>query len=196
MITCAMVLAAGKSRRMGCQKLLLPLGGIPMIRRVVDEILASPVDRTFVVVGEDATQIQRALEGCRVEVVVNDSGRDDMLASVRCGLQAFPGSCGAILVVLGDQPGLKRSLVAGLISAAQTTGRNLVVPVYGGHRGHPLLFSARFKDEVMTEFDGTGLRGLLAKHPAEVFEFPTDSPAVIEDIDTLEDYHHHFKTFQ
>lgn len=186
--TGAIVLAAGKSSRMGCQKLLLPLGGRPMIRTVVNEIRASPCDHICVVVREGESKIQRALPGCQVTFAVNRSQSDDMLSSVRCGLQALPASFGWVLLALGDQPGLKRSLIARLISVAQDTSHSLVVPTYEGRRGHPLLFSVSCRDEVMTEFDGTGLRGLLSKHPDQVLEWPCESRAAIEDIDTLEDY--------
>ena len=80
----AIVLAAGRSRRMGVQKLLLPLGGQPVIARTVDEVLGSPVDEVFVVIGQDGKRIRRALRRRRVHFVINPQLEGDMLSSVRC----------------------------------------------------------------------------------------------------------------
>jgi len=194
--TCAIVLAGGKSQRMGRQKLLLPLGGRPMIAVVVDEVLRSPCDQTFVVVGEDGARIQQALEGRPVTFVGNRGEREDMLTSVRCGLQALPDTCDSILIVLGDQPGIQRSLITQMLASYAGTGCRIVVPAYQGRRGHPLLFSARYRQEVMTEFDETGLRGLLYKHPEQVFELPCESPAMLGDIDTPEQYERRRSEFE
>ena len=97
MIT-AVVLAAGQSRRMGTQKLLLQLGTQTVIGHVVDAIRSSPVDRIIVVVGRDEEAIRRALGDREVMFAVNPDPEGDMLSSVRCGLQALPGECRAVLV--------------------------------------------------------------------------------------------------
>ena len=108
---CALVLAAGQSRRMGTQKLLLPLEGQPVIVHVVDELLRSPVDRVFVVVGEGGRQIREAMAGRRVHFVTNTDAEGEMLSSVRCGLTAMPAECDAALVAL-QHPLLGVELVA------------------------------------------------------------------------------------
>ena len=185
---CAIVLAAGRSRRMGVQKLLLPIHGEPLIARVVDEVLGSPVDRVFVVVGADATGITAALAGRRVSIVCNPAVEGEMLSSVRCGLQALPPDCDAVLVVLGDQPGISRSVMAQLADAFLTGPHVIVVPVYHGQRGHPLLFAMRYRDEILRAYDSVGLRGLLQAHPDEVCEVPVGLPGVLEDLDLPEDY--------
>jgi molybdenum cofactor cytidylyltransferase len=184
----AIVLAAGRSVRMGTQKLLLPIGDRPVITRIVDELLASPVDQIIVVVGAEAERIREALGNRAVTVVRNPEATGDMLSSVRCGLRAVPESGEAILVALGDQPGLTRGLVAELLRAFRSTGRRIVVPVCAGRRGHPLLFAVSLKDEVLVKYDGVGLQGLLETHAAEVLECPVVSPAMLEDMDSPEDY--------
>ena len=184
----AIVLAAGRSRRMGAQKLLLPLDGQPVITRVVDEVLGSPVDEVLVVVGSDANRVKQALEGRRVRLVVNPRAEGDMLSSVRCGLMAVPEQCTAALVVLGDQPGISAAVVAELARAFRTGNRGIVVPTFDGKRGHPLLFSAGYRNEVLTRYDELGLRGLLHAHPDDVSEIQVSTPEVIEDMDLPEDY--------
>lgn len=185
---CAVVLAAGRSLRMGTQKLLLPVAGDPLIARVVDELLRSPVDETFVVTGADGARIIETLAGRRVRFVANPELDGDMLNSVRCGLRALPESCHAVLVALGDQPRLTAGLVVKLVEAFHQSGRGIVVPVHGKRRGHPLLFSARFRDEILQRFDGVGLRGLLEAHPQEIAEIPVEAQRELDDVDTPDDF--------
>ena len=199
----AIVLAAGRSRRMGAQKLLLPLGGRPVIARIVDELLGGPVDEVIVdevivdevivdevivVIGQDGQRIRQVLAGRRVHLVVNPDAEADMLSSVRCGLRAMPPQCDAALVVLGDQPGISREVVAELVQALRTGSRGIVVPTFQGRRGHPLLFSADYRDEILNHYDQVGLRGLLQAHADDVAEVKVSTPEVIEDMDSAEDY--------
>jgi molybdenum cofactor cytidylyltransferase len=187
--TCAVVLAAGRSRRMGdgIQKLLLPLGGTTMIGRVVDALLDTRVDRVIVVAGPDG-QVADALKGRRVTLVTNVKPEADMLSSVRCGLEALSQNCEAVLVALGDQPGVTPYLVDEMLRTFARCERGVLVPTYEGRRGHPLLFSTRYREEVLTRYDGEGLRGLLRSHPDDVFEMPATHPAVVEDVDRRADY--------
>lgn len=183
----AMVLAAGKSTRMGRQKLLLPIGEGTVISQIVDEVLASPVDDVLVVVRGDREAIEQALEGRTVRFVENPDIDGDMLSSVRCGLKAM-GQPDGILVVLGDQPRISRHVVAALIRALGDDGDRIVVPVYQGKRGHPLLFSAAYRQEILESYDGVGLRGLMMAHADSVCEVEVDSPAVLENMNVPPDY--------
>jgi molybdenum cofactor cytidylyltransferase len=184
----AMVLAAGQSRRMGTQKLLLPLQGKPMIAIVVDELLRSPVDEVFVVVGKDGDAVRQALAGRNVRFVTNTQPEEEMLQSVRCGLAAMPPETVAAIVALGDQPGISSDVVAELVCSYHASEHGIVVPICGGKRGHPLLFSVRYREEVLTCHDGRGLRGLLDAHPDDVLEVEVGKPGVLEDIDWPEEY--------
>jgi molybdenum cofactor cytidylyltransferase len=111
-----------------------------------------------------------------------------MLSSVRCGLRALPAMCEAILVALGDQPAVTAGLVDALVEGFRAGRHRIVVPVHGGRRGHPLLFSADYRPEILTQYDDQGLRGLLGAHPDEVFELPVSTAAVLSDVDYPEDY--------
>jgi len=185
---CALVLAAGRSRRMGAQKLLLPLGGRPVIARVVDEVLRSGVDEVFVVAGGDAAGLAEALGDRRVRFVVNPDPDGEMLSSVRCGLAAMPRECAAALVVLGDQPSLEAGVIAPLLEAFRASGRGIVAAAHGGRRGHPILIDMRYRDEILSRHDGVGLRGLARAHPEDVFEAEVPAPGVLDDMDGPEDF--------
>jgi molybdenum cofactor cytidylyltransferase len=184
----AIVLAAGRSERMGTQKLLLPLGGKPVIACVVDELLRSPVEVTLVVIGRDGAGVREGLASRPVQFVENPDPTSDMLASVRCGLRALPTGCSGRLVVVGDQPGLDHAVVEAMIAVFRCDESRIIVPASQGRRGHPLLFGIAVGEEVLRCFEGEGLRGLLAAHPEAVVELPVQDAATLEDMDTPADY--------
>jgi len=111
-----------------------------------------------------------------------------MLSSVRCGLRALPPECAAVVVVPGDQLAVSAPLVNSLVRSFRTAGKGLLVPVYEGKRGHPLMFSARYCPEVLALFEGVGLRGLLQVHGDDLCELSISTPAVLCDIDSPADY--------
>ncbi|MHC4712419.1 MAG: nucleotidyltransferase family protein [Planctomycetota bacterium] len=183
----AIVLAGGRSRRMGTQKLLLPYGGMTVVARVVDQLTASGVDSVLVVVNAQGAAVAEEALRHGAAVVTNPEDEAPMLSSVRCGLRAL-GPCEAVLVALGDQPSITSGLVDSMIAALSEAGKGIVVPTYGGKRGHPLLFSAKYTDEILSLYDETGLRGLLDAHPDDVFEMAASTDAVLSDMDCPEDY--------
>ncbi len=185
---CAVVLGAGLSSRMGAQKLLLPFGGKTVIAHIVDQLLASSVDEVYVVVGHEGRKVSEELSGRKVTIVENPDYESGMLSSVRCGLSHLPANCSAILVALGDQPSITPQLVDKMLEAFSSAEKRILVPLCNGRRGHPLLFSAFYRDQVLKSFDDVGLRGLLHAHPEDVFELTVSSSAVLSDMDCPEDY--------
>jgi molybdenum cofactor cytidylyltransferase len=185
---CAIVLAAGLSRRMGVQKLLLPFGGKTVIGHIVDQLLASTIDKLLVVTGHQAERITEELSARPVSIMHNPDYESGMLSSVRCGLRALPQQCEAILVALGDQPSITSALVELMVQSFDTAEKQILVPLYNGRRGHPILFSRLYREEILTHFDDVGLRGLLRAHPDEVFELTVSTPCVLSDMDYPQDY--------
>jgi len=185
---CAIVLAAGRSRRMGAQKLLLPFGGRTVIRHIVGEVLRSPIDEVVVVVGPDSAAVADALAGLRVTIVANPDPGGEMLLSIRCGIRALPPQCDAVLVALGDQPTITARLIGRMIESYRAAGRGILVPVHGGRPGHPILFSTRYREEILMRHDDVGLCGLRRAHADDVFEFLVPDASVLSDMDYPEDY--------
>lgn len=184
----AIVLAAGESRRMGRQKLLLPYGGRTVIEHIVEQVLASEVSQTIVVTGHDAEAVKAVLANKPLTVVENPRYRKGMLTSVRRGLQEVEPEAEAFMVVLGDQPSVSSPLINVLIRGFQDSERGIVVPFYQDDTGHPIVISTRYRDEIMTQFDDTGLRGLIYGYPERVHRLPVNVPEVLRDMDTPEDY--------
>lgn len=188
---CAIVLAAGRSRRMGTQKLLLPIAGKPIITRVVDELQQSSVAATLVVTGTDGQKIQAALSGRKVSFINNPDADGDMLSSIRCGSRALPSGCVASLIVLGDQPNLTSELVTKLIAGLKENGRGIILPTHQGHRGHPVLMSAKLCEKLVSRHYAAGLREFLDSHPEDVFAVEIPDGSTLQDMDTPEDYQRH-----
>lgn len=193
---CAIVLAAGQSERMGAQKLLLPFGGKTVIAHIVEQITASSVDEVYVVVGYQWKQVSEGLSGSAFSIVKNSNYKSGMLSSVRCGLKAIPQECKAVLVALGDQPSITTKLIDNMLQNFSSTEKQILVPIYDGKRGHPIIFSAVYRDEILTHYDDIGLRGLLYAHKGDVFELPVASSGVLSDMDCPEDYQRELTLFE
>jgi len=185
---CAIVLAAGLSNRMGVQKLLLPFGGKTVIGHIVDQLLTSTIGEVYVVVGHQAECISAELSGRAVTIVNNPNYESGMLSSVRRGIQSLSKECRAVMVVLGDQPSITTELINKMLKSFAATEKSILVPLYEGKRGHPVLFSRQYCDEIMTHYNDVGLRGLLHSHPEEVLELTVSTASVLCDMDYPEDY--------
>lgn len=183
----AVVLAAGASRRMGQVKQALPFGKSTVLGSVLDALQSSRVARTIVVLGHHADAARKAVGHRPVEEVVNPEPDRGMLSSVQCGVAAVHDA-DAFLIALGDQPQLGSLVVDRLIDAAEGSSRSIFVPVYGGKRGHPLLLRAKYREEILSLQLSKGLNTLLAAHPDEIEEIEMDSPDILEDLDTPEEY--------
>ena len=185
----AVVPAAGMSRRMGTSKQLLPFAGTTVIGHIVDELRRSRVDEIRVVVGHEADRLREELGPRGVQIIVNPNyEHTDMLASIRRGLAGLSPQCRAILVAAGDQPAIRAELIDALIDRYATAGRGIVVPCHADRRGHPVLFAASYCAEILAGFDQVGLRGLLAAHADDVFEFQVLARLMVSDMNYPEDY--------
>ncbi len=184
----AVVLAAGESLRMGTQKLALPFGGRTVVETVVMAALDSAVDRTLVVLGADQDRIRRILSPYPVRFAVNADYKRGMLSSIQAGFRAAPPEARALVVMLGDQPAIPAQVVDEVVACYRKRGRGIVLPVFAGRRGHPVLIEARYREEVLGLDPEVGLRQLLRSHPDDVAEVDASTGAVLRDMDRPEDY--------
>jgi len=174
---------------MGSQKLLLPFAGKTVITHIIDQLLASVIDKVYVVVGHEPDRIAKELSGCPVTIVTNPDYKSGMLSTVRVGFEALPADCEAVLVVLGDQPGIISHLVDEMIHSFRETKKGILVPLHNAKRGHPIIVARHYQREILTHYDQTGLRGLLYAHPDDIFELNVSTSSVLHDMDYPEDYH-------
>ncbi len=183
----ALVLAAGQSTRMGRPKPLVRLGDRALLEWVLEALRGARVNETIVVLGADADRVRAALPVDRVRVVVNAAYPEGMSTSLRAGVGALSPEARAFLVVLGDAPFVRTSTIDALIAAYERGGARIVLPVYEGVRGNPVLIDRSLANEVDRITGDQGCRALRLSHPEETREVPVDDPGVIIDLDTPEE---------
>ncbi|WP_372617665.1 NTP transferase domain-containing protein [Falsiroseomonas sp.] len=186
---CALVLAAGRSRRMApLNKLLVPDSkGVPMIARVVDNVLASHARPVIVVTGHERERIEEALAGRPVLFAHADDYAEGLSASLKAGLRAVPPEAEGMLVCLGDMPLVSGEMLDRLIGAFDPEeGRAIVQPTYRGKQGNPMLWSREFLADMLTISGDVGARHLAARNAERLVEVEMASDAVLRDFDTTE----------
>ncbi|MBA3471170.1 MAG: nucleotidyltransferase family protein [Herpetosiphonaceae bacterium] len=182
------VLAAGLSSRMGQPKQLLDWRGTPLVRHVVLQALAAPLDRVVVVVHPTVPGLLAALADLPIVLVEQSDPAQGQGDSLRLGIAALPEAVSAALVLLGDQPFVTGALIGELIAAAQSTAASIVAPLIAGRRANPVLFKRRWFAALGSIHGDHGARQLIADHPAELLLVPIDAPLAGADVDTLADY--------
>lgn len=181
------VLAAGRSRRMGQAKLLMKVGGRAIIRYVVESVLAGGVDSVWVVTGPDVEPIEAALAGIEVQIAVNPAPEEGQAGSVRTGIAALPPSVDAVLIALGDQPLLAPSIIPALLAARRTSPKLIVAPRYRDGQGNPVVFKREIFPELLRLTGDQGARPIIQKEPTRVEWVELDLP-MPPDVDTPDDY--------
>jgi molybdenum cofactor cytidylyltransferase len=183
----AILLAAGRSRRMGALKPLLPFGETTVIRSCVEHLVSGGVDEIIVVVGHQAEDVKSHLENLNMSFVFNPDPDSEMSASISCGLQAIGPQTGAVLIMPADHPAVGPEVMRKLIEHWKA-GFSLVVPEYKGHGGHPVLVDLSYRAELAQLDPLQGLRALFAAHRNQVRRVPVASRYIARDLDTWDDY--------
>jgi molybdenum cofactor cytidylyltransferase len=184
----AIVLAAGRSTRMGAaNKLLADVGGRPMVRRVVEAALASAASPVLVVTGHQEAEVREALAGLEVTFVHNPDYTKGLSSSLKAGIGAVPEAVGGALVLLGDMPQITPAHLGHLIAAfAEGRGNSIIVPTHAGKWGNPVLWPRAYFAEMLQLEGDAGAKRLLAAHASRVREVELGTDAIFADIDTPE----------
>jgi molybdenum cofactor cytidylyltransferase len=182
-----LILAAGKGERVGLQKLLLPWKGKTIIEEVIETFLRTKVNEIIVVLGRDHEILRNILSPYPVKVVYNSNYATGKASSIKRGLQAIDVRAEGIMIAMGDMPLIEPQLVDRMIDVFLEK-RKIVVPVWEGKKGHPVLFPRAFQAELMKITGDEGGKGILQEFRSSVFELVTDSPTILMDVDTFEDY--------
>ena len=183
------VLAAGESRRMGQPKQLLPFGERTILERVVDTLLAAGVGEVVVVLGHLAERVRAVLGDRPVRAVINESYRQGMLSSVKCGVGAVGTEYDAILIALGDQPHIECAVVSEVMHAYRAGNAGIVIPRYGEKKGHPIIISLqKYREAIVNLPEDVGLNALMQEHADDVRLLDVATEDIIRDIDVPDDY--------
>ncbi|HEY7165596.1 MAG TPA: nucleotidyltransferase family protein [Candidatus Binatia bacterium] len=194
----AIILSAGESSRMGRPKALLPVDGVRFIEKIVTTLRSTRVGDIIVVLGHNAEEMREKIADLSVTIVINPDYRQGQLSSLIAALrnlQAAParGRIDGVLVHLVDHPFIDRELVDRMIEKFFETGKSIVVPTYGGRRGHPVIFSRSLFPEILAAPLNQGAKAVVSAHRDDTLEIPTSYEGVTIDIDTPEEYRRNVK---
>lgn len=188
----AILLAAGRSQRMGAFKPLLPFGTTTVVRSSIDYLRKGGVEDIVLVVGHRAEEVEESLSGIQLPGVqlsfaLNPNPESQMSASIACGIRELSRETKAVLIALTDQPAIPDAVVRGLLDQWQS-GNKLVIPEFEGRGGHPVLVDLSFREELLSLDPNLGLKAFFDAHRNEVRRFPMSSPYIARDMDTWDDY--------
>jgi molybdenum cofactor cytidylyltransferase len=182
---CAVILAAGESRRMGTPKMVLPFKGTTILEQVIRNVRNSDAGNIMVVLGAWRENIEKMLSKSEVDWCFNRNFSSGMLSSVLCGLD---NTHGPFMVIPGDQPLISTESINMVIEKFRSSGKGIIVAVYSGKRGHPVLMHEKYRREIKFINPSRGLRELLILHADDVLDVETGDPGVLKDFDTYEEY--------
>ncbi len=183
----ALVLAGGRSRRMGERnKLLCGIDGVPLVLHAINAACASRASQVMVVTGFESELIEAALAGRPVSFTHNPEFDQGMSASLRRGLRALPPDVDGAIVLLADMPVVRAQDIDRLLDQFDPDQPAVLVPEHGGRRGNPVLWPRRHFAEMAALCGDTGARGLLEHYASEVRAVPFDHAGIFVDVDTPE----------
>lgn len=212
----ALILAAGRSTRMGQPKMLLPWGATTVLGQVIETIQRAGIAEILVITGGARDEVESVAAKYKVKTVFNDEfANGEMLSSIQVGLRAitpsalkgtssksamekttnndntsggFEGGRVGAIVVLGDQPQVQERSVQAVVNRFEETKSNLVVPSYQMRRGHPWLVANPLWEEILAMRSPESPRDFLNRHTSEIEYVNVDNDSILADLDTPDDY--------
>lgn len=175
----AVILSGGASRRMGTPKALLPYQGQTFLEHLLAITAHPQIGVRRVVLGADAQTIPEAVTLDPQEIVVNEDWEKGQLSSIQTALRSLPPNTAGMLLCLIDHPFISHRLIHELIGAFQDSRKHIVLPLYHGRRGHPVIFAAQLYGELLAAPLETGARAVVWAHQEEVFEMSTDQAGCV-----------------
>jgi molybdenum cofactor cytidylyltransferase len=184
----AILLAAGESNRMGQPKQLMPFGQSTILEGTIDNILNSAVSETIVVLGYREEEVQKTIARKPVKIAINPDYQQGMSASIIAGLKQIDKRARAVLIALGDQPFVNSQTINNLVEAFIANKGGIIIPVYQGRRGNPVIFAIKYTGELLNLKGDVGGREIVKRHPDDVLEVEVNCEGIVLDIDTMENY--------
>lgn len=181
----AIILAAGKSARMGQNKLLMKWGDVTVLEKVIQTIQGSGIEDIVVVTSNELRDAK--ITNHELRITINQTNHE-MLSSLQLGLQNQKAASEATIICLGDQPQIESRSVRAVCEAYQKSKSNLVVPSYQNRRGHPWLVAKPLWNEILNMKENQTPRDFLNAHANEIEYVNVDTPTILQDLDTPEDY--------
>jgi molybdenum cofactor cytidylyltransferase len=184
----AVILAAGRSSRMGAFKPLMPMGHETVIEHVIGVFRTAGITDILVVLGHEADRLNPFLKEHGVRLVVNPDHDRGMFSSVQAGAGRLGDDCRAFFLMPADMPFVRPETLKIMLGAFHESGMDVCRPCYRGKRGHPPLISAKLIKPILTFTESGGMRALLARHQKTSIAVACDDPGILIDLDTPEDF--------
>jgi molybdenum cofactor cytidylyltransferase len=182
----AVILSGGASSRMGSPKALLPYQGRPFLEHLLEIAIHPEIGARRVVLGADAESIAKAIPLKAHEMIINSQWEKGQLSSIQAAVRKLPAGTEGMLLLLIDHPLISSALVAELIAQFHKSKKPIVLPVYEGRRGHPVIFSASLYPELLRAPVETGARAVVWAHRDEVEEVPTNEEGCVLNLNNPE----------
>jgi molybdenum cofactor cytidylyltransferase len=184
----AIILAAGESTRMGFPKMLLTFNETTMIEKVIANVTESKVNNILVVLGAYRNELVKQIGNLNVKCCYNENYKEGMLSSVQRGFRNLPSDFSSVLVFQGDQPLITPTSINKVIEAYLTSGKGIIIPVFKGKRGHPILIGSKYRNEIDKLNPERGLKSLAEEFSYDVLEVDTNDSGILTDFDTYDEY--------
>jgi len=186
MMISAILLAAGKAKRLGKPKQLMPFGQVTILEQAINNLLSSAVNEVVVVAGYRAEEVMRVLASKPVKLVTNPDYKDGMSKSIIAGLNSVASQAHAVMIALGDQPLIDSQTINRLIEEFCRHDKGIAIPTYRGGRGHPIIFAMKYRGELLELKGDIGGRQIIKNHPEDVLEVTVSCEGICIDIDTVD----------
>lgn len=185
MIIYNIIPAAGKSKRMGVNKYLLPINNKSMIRAVVDNLLAANLENIYLVISKNS-DIYGEVKDYNIKILINDLESSEMADSLRAALKHIKmNDNDGVLIIPADMPFIKINTLQLLINHFISNNEMIIIPTYEGRKGHPVIFPSKIIYDLFYE---NTLRDVIKKHEAKIQYIKVNDKGILFDIDTEEDY--------
>ena len=184
----AILLAAGESRRMGKPKQLMPFGKSTILEQAIDNLLSSKISEVIVVLGHRAEEMIKTIATRPVKIAINPIYHQGMSTSIVTGLSLIDDRTQAVMLVLADQPLVDSKTINRLIEEFCKHNKGIIVPVYQGRKGHPVIFSIKYKKELLGLTGDIGGKQIINQHPDDILKLAVEAESINIDIDNMNDY--------
>jgi len=184
----AVILSGGASQRMGSPKALLPFQGRPFLEHLLDVTRHPKIGVRRVVLGVHAEPIAKAIHLPADEVVINADWEKGQLSSIQAALKSLPDGLEGMVLCLVDHPLISANLIGDLIATFYSSNAPIVLPVFEGRRGHPVIFSSKVFPELLAAPLDVGARAVVWAHRTQLCQFPTNEEGCVLNLNDPETF--------
>ena len=184
----AILLAAGQSKRMnGENKLTKKIQGIPLIKHSVKNILSSSVDELIVILGYQKEIVEKFIDkNEKIKTVFNENFENGIASSIKTGLNHFSEKTEAFFICLGDMPLVNHNIYNQLIKSKDN--KKIIVPIYKGQQGNPVLFDKSMKEKIMSISGDAGAKKILELNKDKILNLEINDQNIAKGFDTQDNF--------